>query len=121
MPRGRAKNVFESVFDDGKGTGMLHSSMMSRDSFPPLLQVILPSPPALLKRLLNLLQPILTLHAARQYFYWEGARLPSWTCSGVGRVTSRKVIQEVVVQESSSGLPSYFPVHGIMVQKGSVG
>ena len=124
MPRGRAKDVFESVFGDGKGTAMLHSSRTSRDSLPPLLQVFLPSPTvdpaALRKRFLNLLQPISMLHA-RQYFYWEGARLPSWTCLGMGRATPRKVIQEVAVQENSSGLPSYFRVHEIKVQKGSVG
>ena len=123
MQRGCAKDVFESVFGDGKGTEMLRSLRISRDSSPPLPQVILPlsavAPMDPLNRLLNQLKPILMLRA-RRYFYWEGVRLPSWICSGVGRATLRMVIQ-VVLQESSSGLPSYSPVHGIRVRKGSAG
>ena len=123
MPPVRAKNVFESVFGDGKNTGTLHSSRMSRDSLPPLLRAISPSaavgPTVLLKQLLNLLLPILMPHA-RQYFYWEGGRLLSSICLGVGRTTWTMVIQEVALRENSSGLPSSFPVHGIKVRKGSI-
>lgn len=122
MPRGRAKNVFESAFGDGNGMEMLHFSRMSPASLLPL-QVISPlatvEPMPLLKQLLHRRLPTLMLHA-RPYSYWEGGRLLSLTCSGLRRATQRTVIQEVP-RENSFELPSYFPAHEIKAWNGVAG